>query len=158
MKNIIFLILFSFFIKGEKSVEVLKWPQLQSILEKDNGKVKIVNFWATWCKPCMQELPDFEKIHLEYKDKNVEVILVSLDQASMANTRVKASLEKNTITARVILLDEVDFNKWINNIDSTWSGAIPATLVIYQKNNVRQFYEKQFSYTELKQIINTINP
>ena len=106
----------------------------------------------------MQELPDFEKIHLEYKDKNVEVILVSLDQASMANTRVKASLEKNTITARVILLDEVDFNKWINNIDSTWSGAIPATLVIYQKNNVRQFYEKQFSYTELKQIINTINP
>ena len=158
MKNIFFLILFSFFIKGEKSVEVLKWPQLQSILEKDNGKVKIVNFWATWCKPCMQELPDFEKINLEYKDKNVEVILVSLDQAALANTRVKASLEKNNITARVVLLDEVDFNKWIKQVDSTWSGAIPATLVIYQKTNIRQFREKQFSYTELKQIINTINP
>jgi thiol-disulfide isomerase/thioredoxin len=158
MKNIIFLILFSFFIKGEKSVEVLKWPQLQSILEKDNDKIKIVNFWATWCKPCMQELPDFEKINLEYKDKNVEIILVSLDQAALANTRVKASLEKNNITARVVLLDEVDFNKWINHVDSTWSGAIPATLVIYQKTNIRQFREKQFSYTELKQIINTINP
>ncbi len=158
MKNIIFLLLFSFFIKGEKSVEVLKWPQLKTILENDNGKVKIVNFWATWCKPCMQELPDFEKINLEYKDKNVEVLLVSLDQAALANTRVKASLEKNNITARVVLLDEVDFNKWINNIDSTWSGAIPATLVIYQKKNIRQFHEKQFSYAELKQIITTLNP
>jgi len=105
----------------------------------------------------MEELPHFETLHKEYKDKNVEVLLVSLDQASMTD-KVKASLKKNNITARVILLDEVDFNKWINLVDTTWSGSIPATLIISKDNTSKAFYEKQFTHQQLEQIIHSLNP
>jgi hypothetical protein len=71
---------------------------------------------------------------------------------------VKASLEKNHITAKVMLLDEVDFNKWINRVDTTWSGAIPATLIIGKNNTDKQFYEKQFTYQELEGLIHSLNP
>ena len=141
----------------KREVEVVKWPTLEAYINQKNDKIKVINFWATWCRPCMEELPYFEKIHKQYQDKNIEVLLVSLDQASMKD-KVKASLEKNNITAKVVLLDEVDFNKWINRVDTTWSGAIPATLIITKNNNSKQFYEKEFSFQELDNLIHSLNP
>jgi thiol-disulfide isomerase/thioredoxin len=141
----------------EGDVEVVKWPTLEQYIHQKNDKIKVINFWATWCKPCMEELPHFEKVHKHYKDQNVEVLLVSLDQASMKD-KVKASLKKNDITAKVILLDEVDFNQWINQVDSTWSGSIPATLIVSKHNTSKQFYEKTFTHSQLEQLVHSLNP
>lgn len=157
MKSLSLLVLVVSLLTLKRDVEVVKWPALDQYINQKSDKIKVINFWATWCKPCMEELPYFEKIHRQYHDKNVEVLLVSLDQASMTN-KVKASLEKNDITAKVMLLDEVDFNKWINKIDTTWSGAIPATLIIGKNNTNKQFYEKQFSLQELEGLIQSLNP
>ena len=157
MKSLVLLILVMGLVSLEGDVKVVKWPALEQYIQQKNDKVKVINFWATWCKPCMEELPHFETLHKEYKDKNVEVLLVSLDQASMTD-KVKASLKKNNITARVILLDEVDFNKWINLVDTTWSGSIPATLIISKDNTSKAFYEKQFTHQQLEQIIHSLNP
>ncbi len=153
------LLLFSLFcFKADEGIPVIKWSALEKYMNTEPDQLKIINFWATWCKPCMEELPYFEKIHREYKGKNVEVLLVSLDQASHAHHKVKASLEKNGITAQVVLLDEVDFNQWINKIDEQWSGSIPATLIIHRKKKIHLFHEKELTFEELQHIISTINP
>ncbi len=157
MKSFVLFVLFVGLISLSGDVEVIKFPALEEYMYQKNDKVKVINFWATWCKPCMEELPHFEKMHRQYKDKNVEVLLVSLDQASMIN-KVKNSLKKNDITAKVVLLDEVDFNKWINEVDSTWTGSIPATLIISKNNTSKQFYERQFTQQQLEQLIHSLNP
>ena len=120
--------------------------ELQSLKDWE-GKNMIVNFWATWCKPCVEELPFFERINEEYKDQNVEVLLVSLDFPTQIEEKVLPFIEKNKIRSKVILMSDPDQNTWIPKIDETWSGAIPAT-IIYTKNK-RAFYEKAFTYEEL---------
>lgn len=157
MKTFICWALLTGLISLQGDIEVIKWPKLEEYINKKEDKIKVINFWATWCKPCVEELPHFEKIHQQYKDKNVEVLLVSLDQASMTD-KVKASLKKNNITARVVLLDEVDFNKWINQVDTTWSGSIPATLIVSKNNTSKAFYEKQFTQRELEELIHSLKP
>jgi thiol-disulfide isomerase/thioredoxin len=155
MKSILLLLLVPFFMTQTATVEVLKWPALEKHMTEKNGKIKIINFWATNCKPCVEELPHFEQLHRSFGNQ-VEVILVSVDEASTAETKVNPVLERSRITAKVLLLDEVDANSWINKVDPTWSGAIPATVVIDQNNN-RQLFEKPLSYQELVKIIHDIH-
>ncbi|MDB5273519.1 MAG: TlpA family protein disulfide reductase [Chitinophagaceae bacterium] len=157
MKSLIVAVLLIGLASIKRDVEVVKWPQLQEYILQKKDKIKVINFWATWCKPCVEELPHFEKLHREYKDKQVEVLLVSLDQASLKD-KVVATLEKNDITTRVMLLDEVDFNKWINGVDSNWSGSIPATLIITKDNEHKRFYEQPLYGQELEKIIMSLNP
>ncbi len=112
------------------------------------GQPLVINFWATWCKPCVEELPAFEKLNAEYKDKDVEVILVSLDFPKQVEKRLKPFIKKKNLQSRVILLDDVNEDIWIKNINEKWSGAIPATL-IYNKDK-RMFYEQSFDYKKLQ--------
>ncbi len=114
----------------------------------------VFNFWATWCSPCIEELPYFEKLHKNSANRPVRVVLVSLDFRSQMDSKVKPFLHKHGYTAPVILLDESDANAYIDRIHPEWSGAIPATLVLHPSSGKRAFYERKFeSYEELDQII-----
>ena len=123
-------------------VATLNYDSLVPLLEKKDDKTYVVNFWATWCKPCVDELPSFEKINAEYQKKNVEVLLVSLDFSNQINSHLLPFLKENKIQSKVVVLDDPNQNKWINGIDKSWSGALPAT-IIYNKNK-RAFYEQSF--------------
>ena len=103
-------------------------------LEKQDGKVHIINFWATWCKPCVEELPYFEMINSQYSNEDVTVTLVSLDMPSMVDGHVIPFVKKNQIKSDVILLDDPKQNRWIPKVDKDWSGAIPATIIINENN------------------------
>nr|WP_105017511.1 TlpA disulfide reductase family protein [Polaribacter porphyrae] len=146
--------------KEENKISVVKsytYNQLKTFLNKNNNKTYVVNFWATWCAPCVKELPYFERIKKEYEDKNVEVLLVSLDFPKQVEKKLIPFINKRKLQSEVVLLDDVNENFWIKDIDSTWSGALPATL-IYNKNN-RKFYEKSFTYQSLENELKTIlNP
>ena len=129
---------------------------LQPILEKKDDKTYIINFWATWCKPCVAELPDFERTYAEQKINNVEMVLVSLDMPSMWEKRLVPFVNKRELKGKVVILDDPKMNDWIPKIDADWEGSIPATL-IYNKSK-RTFYPHGFTYeelnTELKKFIN----
>lgn len=133
----------------EKQLEVYDYNGLEKYLHIIDNKTYVVNFWATWCVPCVKELPYFEQLNKEYKDKNVEVILVSLDFPKQYDSKLKPFLEKHQVKSRVMALNDTDMNTWIPKVDENWSGAIPAT-IIYNKEK-RQFYEKSFTLEELKQ-------
>ena len=138
------------------SLEVYDFDGLKEFLYKQDDKTYVVNFWATWCIPCVKEMPYFEKLNKEYKKENVEVILVSLDFPNQYETKLKPFIEKNNIESKVIALNDTDMDSWIPQVSENWSGSIPATL-IYNKGN-RIFYEQSFNYEELlesvKQFLN----
>ncbi|APY07742.1 thioredoxin [Winogradskyella sp. J14-2] len=137
-------------------LEIYDYDGLEPLINKNDNKVHVVNFWATWCAPCVKELPYFEEINQEYKDKNVEVLLVSLDFPRNYESKLIPFVAKRNLQSEVVAFDDVDQNRWITAIHKDWSGAIPAT-IIYNKEK-RQFYERSFTKeeleTELKQFLN----
>jgi len=126
----------------------------QEFLQQNDDQVYVINFWATWCKPCVKELPAFEQLHTAYESKNVTVVLVSLDFPEKLQTRVIPFVAKYGLNSRVILLDDSDFNSWIPKVSEEWSGAIPATLMV--KNGSQKFYERSFTFEELENELKTI--
>ncbi len=134
---------------------VYKINDLLKRIHNNSDTTYVVNFWATWCKPCVAELPEFEKLHLDSKEKNrkVKVLLVSMDFAEELNKRVKDFLDKNKYTAEVILLDELNGNDFINKISEKWSGAIPATYVTTNQKLREEFVEKKLNYDELVKMV-----
>lgn len=126
-------------------IPVFDFEGFEKYLTIEDDNIHVVNFWATWCAPCVKELPYFEAVNTEYKDKNVKVVLVSLD---FNTKKLNTFLAKHKLNSEIVLLDDPDQNDWIPKVDKDWSGAIPAT-VIYGKGK-RKFYEKSFTKAELE--------
>lgn len=124
------------------------FDNFEHFLNIKDDKVYVVNFWATWCQPCVEELPHFESINTSYKHKGVNVILVSLDFPKMIESRLFPFMADYNIQSEVVVLNDPDSNTWIPKVDKSWSGAIPVT-IIYNKDK-RIFYEKTFTLDELK--------
>lgn len=152
MKNINKLFLLSFLnvttIYAQKTA-VYKIDDLTKRIYNSSDTTYIVNFWATWCKPCVAELPEFEKLHTESKDKKIKVLLVSMDFKEELDKKLKTFLEKNKYTCEVVLLDEINGNDFINKISESWSGAIPATLITKNNKSTQDFIEKKVTYDYL---------
>ena len=113
------------------------------------GGIQVVNFWATWCKPCIAELPSFEQIQQNYKGQNVRVLLISMDFAKELKTRVIPFVNQRKIRSKVWLLNEPDANSWIDKVSPEWSGAIPATLIVNNFKNKKVFFEQKLEYSRL---------
>jgi thiol-disulfide isomerase/thioredoxin len=125
-------------------VKSYTYKQLKVLLDQKDDKTYVVNFWATWCAPCVKELPAFEKLNAVYAAKGVEVLLVSLDFPKQLKKRVLPFIAQKKVQSKVILLDNGKDDTWIKAIDSSWSGAIPATLIC--NKTARKFYKKSFDY------------
>jgi thiol-disulfide isomerase/thioredoxin len=136
-----------------QKAEVIRLSDLQKILDTKSEKIQIINFWATWCGPCIKELPLFEKLHLE-KRPDVKVTLVSMDLDLDPNPdKVYRFISRKNIQSEVLLLNEKNPNEWINKIEKAWSGALPATIVINQKTGQRKFVEKELHEGDLEKLI-----
>ena len=138
----------------DHKVIVVNFAKLEAILHKNDNKLYVVNFWATWCRPCVMELPDFMEVNkLYHQHPDFKMILVSLDLAKEAESSVQPFLVKNKMDVDVYLLDDNKrMNQWIPAIDSKWSGAIPAT--VFYRNGVKlEFKESKMEKSELIKII-----
>ncbi len=128
--------------------------QLQSkVIKTNNDTLYVVNFWATWCKPCVAELPYFEEAGEKYQSQKVKVLLVSLDFLREKQKVDKFVLDKN-IKSEVVVLNGGNPNVWIDKLETQWGGAIPAT-IFYRKGEKLFFREGEFERTELDSIIKT---
>ena len=126
-------------------IEIYDFKGLEPLLVAEDDRTYVINFWATWCKPCIEELPYFEDLQAENKD--IKVILVSLDFPDKLESQLKPFIDKKQLKSQVVLLDDPYENEWIPKIDSTWSGAIPATLIFNKSKRV--FYETSFTKISL---------
>jgi len=117
--------------------------------------VYIVNFWATWCGPCVKELPAFDQLQRTYKSKPLKVLLISMDFPSQYKSKLVPFVKGHPLQTSIYFASRKSDQEWIDDIDKNWSGALPATLVINKKKNIRHFYEKDFTYTELNNVYQT---
>ncbi|CAN5190324.1 hypothetical protein BH23BAC2_BH23BAC2_06670 [soil metagenome] len=144
---IAFIFLFSSSLALGQQVELLKVDKLNERLEKGRDTTYVINFWATWCAPCIKELPYFEKLQVEQRKQKLKVLLVSVDFKSQLEKRVIPFVAKRGLKNEVFLLDEQDQQEYIDKIDKSWSGAIPATLFVNGKK--RKFMEQEFTWPQL---------
>ncbi|RLD92191.1 MAG: alkyl hydroperoxide reductase [Bacteroidetes bacterium] len=144
---IILFYIFNFAQSSAQSVKEIDSDALKALTYTMNDTTYVVNFWATWCSPCVKEIGYFEELHRQRESEKVKVILVSLDFPKQIDRRVIPFLKEKEITADVLLMTDLDYNSWIDRIDPSWSGAIPATL-IYNKET-RVFLEQELTRDEL---------
>lgn len=131
-----------------QTAKIIKFDKLDNLIHQRIGKITVINFWATWCGPCIKELPYFEALTKNFNDE-VDVNLISVDFVSKIK-QVNNFILKKKLKSSVYLLDEMDYNSWINRVDSSWSGAIPATLIIDNTTFKRKFIEGELKEGELE--------
>lgn len=130
-----------------KADQVLRWKNA------DNDTLYVLNFWATWCAPCVAELPAFEKLHEQYADKNVKVVLISNDFKRRVENGLKPFVYERKLKSQVMFMDEPTPNTWLFMVNKDWSGIIPATLIVSKRRGVEVFFEKPLEYEELEQLV-----
>lgn len=134
------------------SFKIISFDEFEEMTKVPSEKIRIYNFWATWCAPCVREMPDFEKVNAE--DASVELIFISMDDGRKSE-RVTNFIEKRGVKSPVFLLDDVDFNNWIDKVSKNWSGAIPATLFV-KPNGDRAFHEGDMDEESLRHFISQL--
>lgn len=148
---LLFLTIFFTSLKlSAQNVEIIKKEELRKILNPNNNVTYVINFWATWCRPCVAEIPYFEKIAQEYKDKNVKFIFVAVEDEF---EKVEKFIKLKNIQSSVLLLDEARANEWIPMVNETWEGEIPVTLFVNKEKNKREFHTGKISEEALKKYI-----
>lgn len=146
----IFLTLSSSTILAQE-VELIKIEKLERIIDQPKNSLVVINFWSTWCVPCVKELPFFNELDSLYPQANISVVFVSLDFPENLLTKVIPLLRKKGISRPSYLLDETDPNIWMEKVDEKWGGSIPATLII-QKGR-REFFEGSFTRASLREAL-----
>ncbi len=112
----------------------------QKIIAASKGKVLLIDFWATYCKPCRAEMPQLLQLETRLAPRGVKVITVSADEPEMTAAAAKFALEVG-VKGPAYIRKAKDDDKFINFVDPKWSGALPA-LMVYDKAGklVKSFY------------------
>jgi thiol-disulfide isomerase/thioredoxin len=141
-----------------KKVEIVKFEDLQQLINHATDTTLVVHFWATWCRPCVEELPSLEKLSQEYSTQKVRFLMVSMDFPKDLKEKVTPFISKNNIKSDVVLLDEPDYNAWIDEVDKDWSGTIPATLLVNLTMGKRVFFEGQVNMEHFLEELKKMTP
>ena len=123
---------------------------------KQSDRPLVVNFWATWCAPCIEEIPYFQEEVKKNAAQKVELVLVSLDFPDAYPSKLSAFIKKNNYQASFFWLDETNADHFCPQIDSQWSGSIPSTLFINNKTGYRKFFERQLTHPQLTENIQAL--
>lgn len=136
-----------------QTVRQINIPDLEKLLQGTDNSLLVINFWATWCPPCIKELPHFQKISEELKSEKIKFIFVSLDFPSQIESQLIPFLKKNQFPSPVSVMMDIDYDKWISKVDQTWQGNIPATLFLNNARKLRKFYPGELEENELRTLI-----
>lgn len=132
-----------------QTVKKVKIEELAEYIRKSDHPL-VVNFWATWCAPCIEEIPYFQAEVKKYAAQKVELVLVSLDFAEAYPAQVTSFVKKKKYEASFFWLNETNADHFCPQIDEKWSGSIPSTLFINNKTGHRKFFERQLTEAQLK--------
>ncbi len=135
--------------KAQEAIPMVKIDDLKKVYTKPNDTTYIVNFFATWCGPCMQEMPILNKFYEEHKNTATQLIFVSLDNIGTIK-KLPAKMKKLGVQAPVYVLNESTDFSWLARIDKRWQGSIPATMVINNSKNIKAFFETPLEKGQLE--------
>jgi thiol-disulfide isomerase/thioredoxin len=145
IKKLVFIIVFFCFAATIHAQDIpkLKMADVVKNFEQKNDSIYVINFWATFCKPCVAEIPNFIKIANKYKKDKVKLMLVSLDLPSFYPNKIAAFATKNNFATNIAWLEETNADYFCPMIDKSWGGSIPATIIVNTKTGYRKFFEAE---------------
>ena len=133
-----------------QTVQKVKITDVEKYIANTKDSVLVVNFWATFCKPCNAELPFMHELVKKYAGQKVKLLLVSIDLPAFFPRKVEEFAKKANYTAPIVWLDETNADYYCPKIDPKWYGSIPATLFVNNKTGYRKFVEKEFKEAEFE--------
>ena len=150
MKKILLLIVFIITQQCVSAQEIkkVKIAELVKIIDSSTTPL-VINFWASWCGPCVREIPWFEKNVAAFADKKIKLLLVSIDFPDDYPKTIQAFVKKNGYRSEIIWLNETNADEFCSKIDKSWDGAIPVTLMVNNKKKYRQFFGQQLPEEKL---------
>ena len=154
-KRICSLLLFTIVVNAGFSQKIHQW-KINDVVKFYSAKTDttyVVNFWATFCKPCIAEIPDFIRLVDQYKMRKVKLLLVSVDLKSYVEKKLPAFIKANKFNTNHAWLNETNADYFCPKIDEQWSGAIPSTLIINNKKKYRKFFEGEITASEFEKAL-----
>ncbi len=120
-----------------QAVDPVTIEGIKQLTQNRHGKVLFLNLWATWCKPCVEEFPEIEKLRRSYPDSILEVVAVSVDYPDETASKILPFLQQHRVSFPILVADAPRQDDLINTLNRSWSGAIPATF-IYDRRGVQR--------------------
>ena len=150
MKKLLFLLSFLMVQQLVSAQEIKKIKMDELIKMIDTSKIPLViNFWASWCGPCVREIPWFEKNVAAMADKKIKLVLVSIDFPDDYPKNIQAFARKNGYHSEIVWLNETNTEEFCPKIGKSWDGSIPVTLMVNNKKKYRQFFAHQLPEEKL---------
>ncbi len=139
-----------------QQVQYQHFDAVERLLTAEADTTYVINLWATWCKPCVEELPYFNAVDSALAGTAVRVILLSLDAQSRWETALLPFLQAHPMRAEVWALYPERPSDWIDRIAPEWSGAIPGTLFLNGKTGKRIFIGSELTQADILQHIQNV--
>ena len=140
-------------LKSPEQVEPISAEDFERVLDFHRGKVILVNLWATWCIPCVQELPDLNLLQERYRDRGLEVLAVSFDEADTLEEKVRPFFAKRAPELVSYLQSEDDQYDFVAVLSDEWFGALPTTFILDRQGEVVLSQAGRMLYVELEREI-----
>jgi len=133
--GIIALLFFTLTLQSQEVKTITSTDEYKELLDNSKGKVVLVNFWATWCPPCVKEFPELVKLYNDYKSKDFVLLLISLDDKSEYDSKLLPFLKKQGVDFTSYFGNFSNPETIMNYVDKSWQGEIPFT-GIYNKDGI----------------------
>lgn len=136
------LLLFSSSALRSQEIKKVTIRELDSLIRSEQRPV-VVSFWATWCTPCLHEIPWLEAAVKKNESKGVELMLVSLNGPGFYPEKLRQFIADKGYKARFYWLEDQDANSFGKRIHPRWRGSLPANLFVNNVKGYRKFLERQ---------------
>ena len=128
------------------SITEVTGEDAKNLVKESGARVVLINVWATWCAPCVEEFPDIVRLYRTYRDRGLDLILISAD--FHGTTKVEDFLKKQGVDFPTYLKTGKD-EDFMESLEPQWNGAIPLTILFDSSGNRTEFWERQVTYDEL---------
>lgn len=135
---------------------VLDIDGVKRTMRQSRGRVLLVHFWATWCLPCLDELPALSQFAGEMKPRGLDVLSVSLDDPQTGVARVRKLLAEQAPNLTPVIAKVGDADRFIGSFDSRWEGTIPALFAYDPTGQLRGSHVGEASRRELDALVSDL--
>jgi thiol-disulfide isomerase/thioredoxin len=127
------------FLGFSQTIKKVKVTEVEEYIKNSDHPI-VLNCWATWCAPCVAEIPDFMQTIRKYPSQKVELVLMSLDFPSSYPNKILDLIKKRHFEATFLWLNETNADYFCPKIDPKWDGTLPSTLFVDPKTGYRKFF------------------
>lgn len=134
-------------------VEMIRLAELKQMIRSDSGNVVLVNAWASWCKPCLDEMPGLLKARRLYRGKAFRFILISADDPGNVETKARSALKKFGVDFTSYAIADSTQDAFITGMSEAWNGALPATFLYDRRGRLAEMKVGQRTYRQLREAV-----